>query len=96
MSPVNFLAGNMGLANAERTLYYLRVLTQFISQPEYRNLVPAIGIVNEPLFGIIGKETITSFYLRAHDTIRSITGLGEGNGPVCHALFLGAKTEFSS
>ncbi|CAA7271152.1 unnamed protein product [Cyclocybe aegerita] len=81
MSPVNFLAGNMGLANAERTLYYIRVLTQFISQPEYRYLIPIFGIVNEALVGIIGQDSITSFYLRTHDMMRNITGLGEGHGP---------------
>lgn len=72
----------MGLANAERTLYYIRVLTEFISQPEYRNLIPAFGIINEALVDSIGKDAITSFYLKAHDMIRSITGFGEGNGPV--------------
>ncbi|KAJ3516166.1 hypothetical protein NLJ89_g1298 [Agrocybe chaxingu] len=81
MSPVNFLAGNMGLANAERTLYYIRVFTQFISQPQYRDLIPIFGIVNEALVGIIGQDSITSFYLRTHDVIRNITGLGEGHGP---------------
>ncbi len=77
----------MGLANAQRTLYYIRVLTEFISQPEYRNLVPVFGIVNEALVGIIGMDEITSFYLEAHDLIRNITGFGEGNGPVS-CLFL--------
>lgn len=41
------LAGNMGLANAERSLYYIRVITEFISQPEYRDVIPIFGIVNE-------------------------------------------------
>lgn len=72
----------MGLANAQRTLYYLRVITEFISQPEYRDLIPIFGIVNEALVGLIGVDSITSFYLEAHDLIRNITGLGEGNGPV--------------
>lgn len=76
------MAGNMGLANAERTLYYIRVLTEFISQPAYRDLIPIFGIVNEALVGIIGIDQITSFYLEAHDMIRNITGYGEGNGPV--------------
>jgi glucan 1,3-beta-glucosidase len=74
----------MGLANAERTLYYIRVLTEFISQSEYQNLIPAFGIINEALVADIGFDTISSFYLRAHDMIRSITGLGEGHGPVRH------------
>ena len=77
----------MGLANAQRTLYYIRVLTEFISQPEYRNLVPIFGIVNEALVGEIGMDAITSFYLEAHNMIREITGYGEGNGPVCILAF---------
>ncbi|KAJ7094548.1 glycoside hydrolase family 5 protein [Mycena belliarum] len=81
LSPVNFMNGNMGLANAERTLYYIRVLTEFISQPAYRDLIPIFGIVNEPLLGIIGRDQLTSFYLEAHNMIRDITGFGEGNGP---------------
>ncbi|KAJ7930024.1 glycoside hydrolase family 5 protein [Mycena leptocephala] len=81
LSPVNFMAGNMGLANAERTLYYIRVLTEFISQPAYRDLIPIFGIVNEALLGVIGKDQLTSFYLEAHNMIRAITGYGEGNGP---------------
>ncbi|KAF8638922.1 hypothetical protein AX17_001835 [Amanita inopinata Kibby_2008] len=81
LSALNFLVGNMGLANAERTLYYIRILTEFISQPQYRDLIPVFGIINEALLEIIGVDHITSFYLRAHDMIRNITGLGEGNGP---------------
>jgi glucan 1,3-beta-glucosidase len=31
--------GVMGIANAERTLTYLRILAEFISQPEYKDVV---------------------------------------------------------
>ena len=82
---INFLQGNMGLANAERTLYYIRVLTEFISQPEYRDVVTMFGIINEPT---ISQDALTSFYLQAHTMIRDITGLGEGHGPVCRSFFL--------
>ncbi|KAI0029788.1 glycoside hydrolase family 5 protein [Vararia minispora EC-137] len=81
LSPVNFMNGNMGLANAQRALYYIRVLTEFVSQPAYRDLIPIFGIVNEALVGVIGMEQISSFYLQAHDMIRGITGFGAGNGP---------------
>ncbi|KAK2459491.1 hypothetical protein APHAL10511_008475 [Amanita phalloides] len=81
LGSINVLEGNMGLANAERTLYYMRVLTEFISQPEYRNLIPVFGVLNEPLLKRIGRDQMTSFYLNMHDMIRNITGLGEGNGP---------------
>lgn len=50
----------MGLANAQRTLDYIRIITEFISQPEYRNVVPMFGIVNEALVTTIGKSQLTS------------------------------------
>lgn len=84
----------MGIANAERTLYYIRVLTEFVSQPEYQNLIPIFGIINEPLIGLIGAPPMTSFYLRAHDMIRNITGYGEGHGPV--SRFIRIASDLSS
>ncbi|KAG2012277.1 exo-beta-1,3-glucanase [Coprinopsis cinerea AmutBmut pab1-1] len=78
---ISFLAGNMGLANAQRTLYYLRVLTEFISQPQYSSVIPVLGILNEPLSEELGMEALSSFYLEAYTMIRNITGYGEGNGP---------------
>ena len=57
---VNFMNGIMGIANAQRTLDYIRIITEFISQPEYLNLVPTFGIVNEPLISTIGRTELTS------------------------------------
>jgi len=71
----------MGIANAQRTLDYIRIITEFISQPEYRDLIPMFGIVNEALLTTIGQNALTSFYIQAHNMIRGITGFGEGNGP---------------
>jgi glucan 1,3-beta-glucosidase len=51
--------GIMGIANAQRTLDYIRIITEFISQPEYRNVVPLFGIVNEALVGTIGQDEMT-------------------------------------
>ncbi|KAJ7758995.1 glycoside hydrolase family 5 protein [Mycena maculata] len=81
LGQVNFLNGIMGVANAQRTLDYIRIITEFVSQPEYVNLIPMFGIVNEALLSTIGRPQLTSFYLEAHDMIRGITGLGAGNGP---------------
>ncbi|TFK50792.1 glycoside hydrolase family 5 protein [Heliocybe sulcata] len=78
---VNFLFGVMGIANAQRTMDYIRIIAEFISQPEYKNLVPMFGIVNEPLLTQIGQDVLTRFYLQAHDMIRNIGGYGAGNGP---------------
>lgn len=49
MGSVNWLNGVMGIANAQRSLDYIRILTEFITQSEYTNVVPFFGIVNEPM-----------------------------------------------
>ncbi|CAK5268466.1 unnamed protein product [Mycena citricolor] len=90
---VNFLNGPMGVANAERMLDYIRIIVEFISQPEWADLIPMFGIVNEALLSTIGKSQITSFYLQAHNMIRGITGIGEGHGPYIsiHDGFIGVS-----
>ena len=49
----------MGLANAQRTFNYIRTITEFISQPEYRSLSAIIGVVNEPLLKVIGMSAVS-------------------------------------
>ncbi|KAF7366076.1 Glycoside hydrolase family 5 protein [Mycena venus] len=78
---INFLNGIMGIANAQRALDYIRIITEFISQPEYSDVVPMFGIMNEARLGDIGRDQLSSFYLEAHTMIRGITGIGAGKGP---------------
>lgn len=52
--------GIMGIANAQRTLDYIRIITEFISQPEYRDLIPIFGVVNEALVQTIGLDEMTN------------------------------------
>ncbi|KAF5316968.1 hypothetical protein D9611_003607 [Ephemerocybe angulata] len=87
----NFLNGVMGYANAQRGLNYIRVITEFISQPEWKNVVPMFSILNEPIVTTIGRDTLRSFYLESHKVMRDITGFGEGKGPymVIHDSFQG-------
>ncbi|KAG2050863.1 glycoside hydrolase [Suillus hirtellus] len=91
---INFLNGVMGVANAQRALGYIRIIAEFISQPEWRNVVPVFGIMNEARVAVIGMDQMTSFYMQAHDMIRNITGYGEGNGPyiAIHDGFQGLST----
>ncbi|CAE6415024.1 unnamed protein product [Rhizoctonia solani] len=88
---INFLNGPMGLANAQRTLNYIRILTQFISQPQYKDVIPFFGVVNEALVPTIGQDQIGSFYMEVYNIIRNISGTGEGNGPMIsvHDGFIG-------
>lgn len=51
--PQDFVHGQMGLANAQRTLNHVRTLAQFISQPEYRDVVTMFGILNEPFIPFV-------------------------------------------
>lgn len=52
--------GIMGIANAQRTLDYIRIITEFISQPEYQDLIPVFSIVNEALISTIGRPQLTA------------------------------------
>ena len=38
--------GVVGIANAERSIEYLRTFTEFISQPGIKEVVPMLGLVN--------------------------------------------------
>ena len=48
----------MGLANAERSLDYIRIVAEFISQPAYSDVVVMFGVTNEPFGPTIGKDAI--------------------------------------
>lgn len=58
LGTVGFLNGTMGIVNAQRSLNYIRTVAEFISQPEYRNVVPMFELINEPAVGTIGNETM--------------------------------------
>ncbi|KAF8228078.1 glycoside hydrolase [Tricholoma matsutake] len=73
--------GTMGIANAQRTLTYLRIITQFVSQDQYRDVVGIVGIVNEILWATVGEIPVQSFYFAAYEAIRKSTGTGSGAGP---------------
>lgn len=59
LGQTNFLNGPMGIANAERTLDVIRVMTQFISQPQYKDVVTMFGILNEPQGTQVGQEQLS-------------------------------------
>ncbi|KAH9857051.1 glycoside hydrolase [Lenzites betulinus] len=91
LGDINVLLGPMGIPNAERALDYIRIIAEFISQPEYRDVITMFGITNEPFGPTIGKDAIQRYYLEAYNTVRTASGTGEGNGPwvVFHDAFFG-------
>jgi hypothetical protein len=52
--------GTMGIANAQRSLNYMRIIAEFVSQPQYRDVVCMFGIVNEAVIATIGQDVIQS------------------------------------
>ncbi|KAF8630431.1 hypothetical protein AX15_002978, partial [Amanita polypyramis BW_CC] len=78
---VNVLNGPMGYANAQRSLNYIRILAEFISQPQYRDVVTMFGIMNEPAGNTMGLNVLGSFYVEAYNIVRQASGIGEGMGP---------------
>ncbi|KAF9471389.1 glycoside hydrolase family 5 protein [Pholiota conissans] len=85
---INFLMGTMGMANAQRALNYIRIITEFISQPEWRDVVVMFGIMNEARISDIGTPELRGFYVEAYKMIRGITGIGEGAFISIHEGFL--------
>jgi len=59
LGTVNMLNGPMGLANAQRTLDYIRIIAEFISQPQYKNVVAMFGVTNEPQATTVGLDTLS-------------------------------------
>nr|GAT59625.1 glycoside hydrolase [Mycena chlorophos] len=78
----NVLYGPMGIANAQRSLDYVRILAEFISQPEYSDVVVMFGITNEPQGNAIGLDTLGRYYYQAYLNVRGASGYGAGNGPM--------------
>ncbi|KAJ7061463.1 glycoside hydrolase family 5 protein [Mycena amicta] len=78
---INFLNGNMGVANAQRAVDYIRIITEFIAQEQWQDVVQMFGVMNEARMAIIGQDPLYAFYLEVHDMIRNITGIGAGHGP---------------
>jgi aryl-phospho-beta-D-glucosidase BglC (GH1 family) len=79
---VNFLYGVAGIFNAQRTLEYLQSIAEFISQPQYKDVVVMFGIINEPRASpYIGQENLARWYMEAYNVVRNASGYGAGNGP---------------
>jgi glucan 1,3-beta-glucosidase len=59
LGTINVLNGPMGIANAQRSLDYIRIIAEFISQPQYSAVVPMFGITNEPEGPVVGQNSLS-------------------------------------
>ncbi|KAL4065459.1 glycoside hydrolase family 5 protein [Scleroderma citrinum] len=91
LGTINVLNGAMGFANAQRSLDYIRIIAEFISQPEYQDVVVMFGITNEPEAPVMGQSALSRYYLQAYTNVREASGIGAGKGPFVsfHDGFLG-------
>lgn len=60
LGTINVLNGTMGLANAQRSLDYIRIIAEFISQPQYKDVVTMFGITNEPQASEVGVDILST------------------------------------
>ncbi|PCH38152.1 glycoside hydrolase family 5 protein [Wolfiporia cocos MD-104 SS10] len=81
LGSINVLNGPMGLANAQRSLSYIKIIAEFISQPQYSSVVTIFGITNEPFGPTIGQAALETYYVQAYEYVRLASGIGAGNGP---------------
>lgn len=58
LGSIGWLRGVMGLTNVQRSLNQIRTLTEFISQDQYKNVVPMFSILNEPSSTAVGASNL--------------------------------------
>lgn len=77
---IGFLNGTHGDENAQRTIEITTEMVRFFAKPEWANVVPLFGVLNEPAMMSIPEEKVKGWYQDSYNAIRKL--LGAGNGPL--------------
>ncbi|CEP08920.1 hypothetical protein [Parasitella parasitica] len=77
---VGFLNGTEGESNGDRTLQIATEMIRFFDKPEWSNVVPLFGVLNEPAMMKIPAVRVKSWYQKSYNAIRKL--LGPGRGPL--------------
>lgn len=72
---VGWLNGTHGQTNADRTLDIVKNMTTFFSKPEWNNVAPIFGVVNEPAIFRINKAKVQKWYRESYHAIRNESNL---------------------
>ncbi|KAH8922479.1 glycoside hydrolase family 5 protein [Atractiella rhizophila] len=91
---INFLHGQMGVVNAQRTLNYIRALVEWASRDGNKEVVPMVELVNEIFKNIVGDEEVRHFYTEAYRLVRQITGVGGGPVVAMHDGFRSGQKQW--
>lgn len=75
---IGFLNGTHGEENADRTVKIVTEMIRFFNQPEWSNVVPMFGVLNEPAMINIPDVDVKSWYQKSYNVIRQLVGAGQG------------------
>ena len=67
---IGWLNGTDGTLNGQRTIEIHDQLSQFFTQPRYKNIIALIGLVNEPKMTSLVTSTVTTWSENCINTIR--------------------------
>lgn len=68
---IGWLNGTQGQENAERTLEIVKNMTRFFSKPEWENVAPIFGVINEPAIFRIEAKKVEYWYRESYKAIRN-------------------------
>ncbi|KAG2218194.1 hypothetical protein INT45_006829 [Circinella minor] len=86
---IAFLNGVHGEENANRTLKIVETMIEFFNKPEWQDMVPIFGVLNEPAIFQLEKKRVEKWYEDSYDSIRNITGVNDGPYLTYHDGFIG-------
>lgn len=74
---IGWLNGTDGTLNGDRTIAIHKQLSEFFTQPRYKNIVTMYGLVNEPRMVELDQSTVISWTQSAIDAVRgnNFTGI---------------------
>ena len=70
LGPINWLSGSDGDKNGKLTLEIHDALSQFFSQPRYKNLITMYGLVNEPRMTYLEPDAVIQWTKDAYALVR--------------------------
>jgi glucan 1,3-beta-glucosidase len=77
---IGFLNGTHGQENGERAVKIVTEMIRFFDKPEWANVVPMFGVLNEPAMINMPDIDVKSWYETSYNAIRKL--LGPGKGPL--------------
>ncbi|GAB7366603.1 hypothetical protein MBLNU230_g8588t1 [Neophaeotheca triangularis] len=68
---INWLNGTDGQKNGDRTIDIHKQISEFFTQPRYKNIITMYGLVNEPRMVELDTETVLTWTNNAVDAVRA-------------------------